>query len=323
MLTQLPDLASKEVILCAGSLDDPKILMHSGIGPRAQLDQFNIPVVKDIPSIGQGLRDHIFCPLVYARRPDTNDRAAFYNDPAAMDAALDQWHRDRTGPLTRFACQLTIGFFKLNNTVISAAAEFQALPPDQQAHILHPTIPHYEVITHFPTHMFLPPDVAPPDSASIMVFPQNNQSRGQVTLQSADPAVPLLFDPRLLSHPFDQRVAIECLREALRIAQTDSFARDTVSVLSGPEGDSDEQLLAYWRRTASSSWHMTGTVKMGKAGEEDGAAVDGEFRLMGFEGLRVADMSVVPVLTSGHTQAVAYVTGMTCAEKLVAEYGLA
>ena len=84
---------------------------------------------------------------------------------------------------------------------------------------------------------------------------------------------------------------------------------------------SDDDLLAYWRQTLSSSWHMTGTLKMGKPGDAD-AVVDPDFKLIGFEGLRVADMSAVPVLASGHTQAIAYVTGLTAAEKLRAEYNL-
>ena len=93
-------------------------------------------------------------------------------------------------------------------------------------------------------------------------------------------------------------------------------------MMAGPKGDSDEDLLAYWEQTLSSSWHMTGTVKMGKPGDSD-AAVDSDFRVMGIENLRVADMSVVPVLANCHVQAVAYVTGATCAEKLIAEYDLA
>jgi choline dehydrogenase-like flavoprotein len=114
----------------------------------------------------------------------------------------------------------------------------------------------------------------------------------------------LLFDPKFLAHPFDRRAAIESLREALRFTQTEAYAKDTVGTLAAPKGEGDEELLEYWAQTIGSSWHMTGTVKMGKRGEVD-AAVDGEFTVMGMQGLRVADMSVVPVLPSCHVQAVA------------------
>lgn len=313
-------MASKEVILSAGSLDNPKILMHSGIGPRDQLEKFKIPVLKDTPAIGQGLRDHMFCPLVYSRKDGDTDRSAFYGDQKAMDEALEQWKRDGTGPWTKFACEMGIGYFKSPSLV--ASDEFKDLPTEEKAYLTSETVPHYEIITHFPIHWFIPD--FPYDSLNcscLVVFYYNAQSRGEVTLQSADPSVPLKFDPRFLATPFDRRAAIESLRGAFRIAKYEGYAKDNVAMITGPAGDSDEELLAYWKQTISSSWHMTGTVKMGKPGDED-AVVDNNFRLMGIDNLRVADMSVVPILVSGHTQAIAYVTGMTCAEKLIAEYGL-
>ncbi|MCJ1267642.1 hypothetical protein MMC22_007528 [Lobaria immixta] len=79
--------ASKKVILSAGALDTPKILLLSGIGPAEELKQLNINVMKDAPGIGKGLRDHFFAPLTLLQKPATNDRAKLYNDPAAMEAA--------------------------------------------------------------------------------------------------------------------------------------------------------------------------------------------------------------------------------------------
>ncbi|KAF4980332.1 hypothetical protein FZEAL_3649 [Fusarium zealandicum] len=313
-------LASKEVVLSAGSLDTPKILMHSGIGPKDQLEQFGLPVVKDVPSIGQGLRDHMFCPLVYTRKEGDTERAPFYGDQKAMDDALEQWKRDGTGPWTKFACEVGIGWFKLDKLV--ASEEFKALPADEQSFLNKETVPHYEVLTHFPIHWFIPG--FPQDSLNyscLLVFYYNGQSRGEATLQSADPNAPLKFDPKFLSSPFDRRVAIESLRDVFRIAKYEGYSKDNLAMLAGPQGDSDEDLLAYWRQTISSSWHMSGTTKMGKAGDAD-AVVDSDFRVIGFENLRVADMGVAPILSNCHTQSVAYVTGVTCAEKLIAEYGL-
>jgi choline dehydrogenase-like flavoprotein len=128
--------------------------------------------------------------------------------------------------------------------------------------------------------------------------------------------------PKFLEHQFDRRAAIEGLREGLRIAKHEAYAKDTLGELAAPKSDSDEDLLDYWRRNISSTWHMLGTVKMGKTGDSD-AAVDSDFKLKGFEGVRVADLSVCPVLPNCHPQAVAYVTGATCAEKLIKEYDLA
>lgn len=296
-------LASKEVILSAGALNTPQILMHSGIGPAAQLAQFGIPVVHPVAAVGQGLRDHGFCPLVYKRTATSTDRAAFYGDQAAMDAALAQWKADGTGPWTTFATAMGIGFFK--SAALTASAEFAALPADVQRYLRRETVPHFEVFTHFPIHWFLPD--FPRDDLSyscLLVFPYNGQSRGTATLQSADPAVPLRFDPCFFDHPFDRRAAIEALREALRFTRSDAYARDTVATLAAPASDSDDDLWAYCAQSFGSSWHMTGTAKMGRPDDAD-AVVDSDFRVMGVEGLRVADMSVVPVLASCHVQAVA------------------
>ncbi|KAF4455592.1 hypothetical protein F53441_2116 [Fusarium austroafricanum] len=314
-------LASKEVILSAGALNTPKILMHSGIGPKNQLEQFNIPVIKDAPRVGQGLRDHMFTPLVYTRKPGDTDRDTFYGDKEAMEKALEQWRQDGTGPWTKFACELGIGWFKLDKLVKSE--EFKSLPAEEQAFLMKETVPHYEIITHFPIHWFIPEF---PDSAlnysCILVFYYNAQAQGEVTLQSSDPDVPLKFDPKFLGTPFDRRAAIESLRDAHRLIKSEGYAKDNVAMLAGPKGDSDEELMSHWKATISSSWHMCGTTKMGKKGDAD-AVVDPDFKVIGFEGLRVADMGVVPVLASCHIQSVAYVTGMTAAEKLVAEYDLA
>ncbi|MBE3042376.1 hypothetical protein IMZ48_07305 [Candidatus Bathyarchaeota archaeon] len=295
--------------------------MHSGIGPKEHMQEFNLPCIKDLPAITQGLRDHMFCPLVYKRKEGDTERAPFYGDQKVMDTAFEQWQKDGTGPWAKFGCEMGIGYFKLDN--LASTEEFKALPASEQAYLTKETVPHYEVLTHFPIHWFIPG--FPEDSfnySCILVFYMNAQARGQVTLQSSDPDTPLKHDPKFLSEPFDRRVAIDALREGLRFAGHEGYAKNTDAVMAGPSGDSDEELLDYWGKTLSSSWHMTGTVKMGKPGDED-AAVDSDFRVRGIENLRVADMSVVPVLVNAHVQSVAYATGATCAEKLVAEYELA
>ncbi|KAJ5719869.1 hypothetical protein N7493_006747 [Penicillium malachiteum] len=314
--------ASKEVILSAGSLNDPRILMHSGIGPAAQLQQYNIDVVHDVPAIGQGLRDHCFVPMVNSRSETSTDRKAFYGDKAAMDAALKQWQEDGTGPWAKFSCELGIGWFKLTEK-LSSWPEFKELPEDEQKYLLQETVPHYEIITHFPIHWFIPdfPSEALNYSA-MLVFLFNAQTRGEVTLQSSDPDAPLLFNPKFLAHPFDRRLAIEALRDSFRVAKHEAYTKDNVAEMAMPKDESDEVLLEYWRQNISSSWHMTGTVKMGQKGDPD-AVVDPNFKLIGIENLRIADMGVVPVLVNAHVQAVAYVTGSTCAEKIIQNYNLA
>jgi choline dehydrogenase-like flavoprotein len=300
-------------------LDSPKILLHSGIGPKEQLAQYNIPLVKDTPT-GQGLRDHGFTSLVYSRAAGSTERKAFYGDQAAMDSALEQWQKDRTGDWTKFSCEMAIGYFK--NDRITSSAEFKGLPSQVQTYLQQETVPHYEVLTHVPVHWFVPDFPAEHLNYSCLSgFLYNAQAHGEAVLQSSDPSVPLKFDPKFLSHPFDRRAAIETLRDLLKVAEHPEYAKDTVAPIAVPASASDEDLLAYWRATINSAWHMTGTAKMGKANDPH-AVVDTHFRVLGIENLRVADMSVLPVLPSAHTQAPAYVTGATCAEILIKEYGL-
>ncbi|KAJ5433563.1 uncharacterized protein N7458_012719 [Penicillium daleae] len=287
-----PDFASKEVIISAGSLDSPKILMHSGIGPAAELTKFNIPVIHDLPAIGQGLKDHPFTPFLVARNPETNDRNAFYGDPEAMAAGMKQWEKDGTGPWTRYGGQIANGWFKSDR--ITASEEFKALP-DQM----------------FQDYSY----------KGLAVFLMNQQSIGEVRLKSSDPDVPLLFDPHFLEHPFDLRACIEMYKHLLELTDHPAFAKDTIATLMQPASRSDEDILQFVKNNVSSTFHMTGTVKMGKEGDES-AAVDTSFRVFGIENLRIADMSVVPVLTNNHTQATAYVTGATCADVLIRDYGL-
>ncbi|KAB8253529.1 oxidoreductase [Aspergillus pseudonomiae] len=311
--------ASNEVILSAGSLETPKILMHSGIGPADELRKFNISVIHDLPAVGQGLRDHIFAPLIVMRNPESNDRNSFYQDEVAMEAAMKQWERDRTGPWTRYGCQLGIGWFKSDR--VTSCEEFKALPGSVQDFMNRETIPHYEIISHFPVHFTFPQLFQDYSYICLPVFLMNEQSVGEVQLQSSDPNEPLSFNPKYLEHPFDRRACIEIYRHLWDLTQHPCFTKDTVSTIMAPASHSDEDILQFWKNNLSSSWHMTGTVKMGRDGASD-AAVDSRFRVFGVERLRVADMSVVPVLTNNHTQATAYITGATCADVLIREYGL-
>lgn len=236
-----------------------------------------------------------------------------------MTAAQKQWEEDSTGPWTKYGCQVGGGWFKSDR--ITSSAEFKALPESVREFMNRETVPHWELITGLPAHFLLPDLFQDYSYTCLSVFLMNEQSTGEVRLQSSNPDVPLLFNPRLLDHPFDRRACIEIYRHLLEVARHPAFAKDTTATILGPKSDSDEDILQFWKENLFSTWHMTGTVKMGRPGSAD-AAVDSHFRVFGTEHLRVADMSVVPVLTNNHTQATAYVTGATCAEVVIKEYGL-
>jgi choline dehydrogenase-like flavoprotein len=315
----ISDYAAKEVILCTGTLDSPKILMHSGIGPAAELEQHNINVIQDVPAIGRNLRDHIALGLVFLRKEGTNDGAAFYGNPDAMEAALQQWKENSTGGWSSFGCQRGIGWFKLDK--LNDTEEFKALTASEQSFLHEDTVPHYELYTHFPAHMFNPEMPTNLTYNALFIFLMNEQSRGEVRLQSSNPGEPLLFDPKFFSHPFDRRAAIEILRSLLAFTTQPAYADDTIAAIHAPKSDSDEDLLEFWHDNLISVWHMNGTVKMGKKHDKD-AAVDSRSRVRGIQNLRIADMSIVPILPNNHTQITAYVTGVSCADVLMKDYGL-
>jgi choline dehydrogenase-like flavoprotein len=136
--------ASKEVILSAGSLDTPKLLMLSGIGPSQELRKHQIPPLQELPFVGRGLRDHIHIHMVLKRDASTSDRPAYCRNPEAIAAARTQWEKDQTGPLAEYGVAFAIGFMKSER--IYKSLEFQDLSSEEQRHLLAPTVPSFEVI---------------------------------------------------------------------------------------------------------------------------------------------------------------------------------
>ncbi|KAK9427567.1 hypothetical protein V1505DRAFT_358663 [Lipomyces doorenjongii] len=310
--------AAQEVILSAGSLDTPRILMHSGVGPADQLHKFDITVIEDSPYIGQHLQDHHFVFLSWERADHLSERKRYYSDKSLQAAARAQWNVDHTGPLSEIGCVYAQAYLKSDE--ILQSEEFKNLPEHRQAHLLKRTIPSFEVeLNPANAEYFIDPENTPAIEA-IVVFPMNSESSGSVTLQSSDPKEPLLYDPNFFSSAFDKRVAVVATRAMYNMMQTPAFMKDTVRVISGPKSDSDEDILDYWERETGSSWHMSGTCKMGISKEDDAACIDSNFKVFGLKGLRVADMSVLPIITNNHTQATAYAIGITAADKIIAEY---
>ncbi|KIX99407.1 uncharacterized protein Z520_04983 [Fonsecaea multimorphosa CBS 102226] len=311
--------ASKEILLSAGSLDTPRVLMHSGIGPADQLRRYGIPVVVDNPSIGQNLQDHYHISCAWQRAESTSTRPQYYRDKAAQQAARKEWEESRTGPLAHLTTCMGIGFLKSDKVFDSK--EYKELPYETRQHLLRPTVPTFEITIGAPySGYFEDPENTPATSVIYMLL-MNSQCRGSVTLQSSDPSVPLAFDPKLFSHPYDRRVAVEAYREVARVVRSSAYARDTVRPLRAPKSESEEDVLDFWREQCTSTWHMSCTVSMGRNGDPK-ACVDPSFRVLGVSNLRVGDLSVLPWLTNGHSQATAYLIGLMVGDKLVADYQL-
>ncbi|KAL8799231.1 MAG: hypothetical protein Q9200_007589 [Gallowayella weberi] len=261
--------------------------------------------------------------LVTVRKPGTHHRTSYLpSSPERLNEARKQWAQDETGPFSDLFLPQMIGYIKSKSLVESQ--EFKMLDPEVQAALQAKTAPHLELLSHI-----LSPSVRSPEEylAAAVGF-MSLQSKGTVTLRSKKPSDPPLVDPKFLDDAFDKRVAIEAVREAMKFLNSPSLRKDHVRFAAEPESLTDKDILVFVSKTATSMWHMCGTVAMGKP-HAPNACVDTDFRVLGLEGLRVVDMSVVPFLpswktnmmtASAHTQAIAYLIGQTAAEKMIAEY---
>jgi len=251
--------------------------------------------------------------------PSFHDRAPTLSNPDAMASAQKEFAENGTGPLSVLFNSMGMGYFR-NDTLFSHAS-YTALPPSEQSYLQKPTIPLWELVTMAPC---LNPAADPSKTIlTILYFLHGVQSKGSITLASANWKDAPLCDPNFLSSPFDRANALASARKLLAFVETQGIKQHVVSPLNVPASDSDDDVMAWCRSFGVATWHPSCTAKMGRAGEqEQGACVDAEFRVFGTQGLRVADMSVTPFMFSCHTQSVAYFVGASAAEKVGGEYGL-
>ncbi|KAF1994742.1 GMC oxidoreductase [Amniculicola lignicola CBS 123094] len=286
-------LARKEVIISGGALNTPQILMLSGIGPYYELAKHNIPIVHDVPMVGQNLQDHCVSTTGIVVQKVTIPSGPPSQSPTPM------------------------GWFKL--PAVEASPEFHALPARIQRHIQKPTVPMMEIASHSPPHFFQATPTESTDIFGAICLLMNPQSTGTVTLRSSDPFDSPIIDPNFLSHPFDRRALIEGTREVMRILSAPVYDSRTLGKL-GAQDRSDEAIWENIKGNLKSSWHMSGTARMGK--QEGDAVVDSKFRIFGLESCRIVDLSVCPFVINAHVQSTAYIVGELAAECLAEEYEL-
>jgi choline dehydrogenase len=270
--------ASREVILSAGAIMSPKLLMLSGIGDGAALQELGIPVALHRPAVGQNLQDHLIVRFVFRTRPagTLNELTATRLRMAAM--ALGYALR-RSGPMAVGATEATL-FARVTPGAEEAEVQFQFINFS-----LTPGMGY--VLPKHPGFMFNFGQCRP-------------ESRGTLGLRSPDPDDKPVIQARYLSHPADQHVMLESSRLATRLGRTQPFA-DLVEEQLQPAPDvaSDEAMLDYIRETGTTVYHPCGSCRMGA---DDAAVVDPQLRLRGLAGLRIADASVMPLVPTSNIQ---------------------
>ena len=273
-----PIHAAREVILSAGAIVSPKLLMLSGIGDGAALQALGLPVLVDRPAVGRNLQDHLIARFAYRTRPagTMNERAGTLLRQAVMAAG---YALHRRGPMAVGACEATL-FARVTPGAEEAEVQYQfvnfSLAPNRG----------YTLAAH-PGVMFNFGQCRP-------------ESRGTISLRSADPADKPVIHANYLTAPADRHAMIQGARLARRLGRTRPFSDLVLEELAPPPGeDTDESLLAYIRDHGTTVYHPCGTCRMGS---DAAAVVDPRLRVRGLGGLRVIDASVFPLIPSSNIQ---------------------
>ena len=269
--------ARREVLLSAGALQSPQLLMLSGIGPGAHLQQHGIEVQHDLPGVGAHLHDHVSVTQVVSapRRTDTFTVSPS-GAPMAIKGAYD-WVSKRTGVLT--------------SNIAEAGAFLKSRPeeplPDLQLHF---------VITKLIDHARKLPIG---HGYTCHLCPLRPESRGRLTLASADPAAAPLIDPNFFGERADMELMMrgfKQLRHILRQPALADYGGRELPDLAAAQ--TDEQIEQFIRNNSDTEYHPVGSCRMGP-GPLD--VVDHELRVHGVQGLRVVDASIMPRIVSGNT----------------------
>ena len=264
--------ASREVILSGGAINSPQTLMLSGIGPAEHLRAMDIPVVADLPGVGQNLYDHLLIGVEYQ-----------CNEPIGLHKAdnlknILRYLLFKQGPLT---------------SNVAEAAAFLSNNGD--------AIPNIELV--FAPVFYMDNGFANPDlhGFSIGIALQKPESSGYIKLKSKDPLAAPAIQPNYLTSEKDMAACVEAVklsREILNARQFDRFRGK--EWWPGEAAKTDSDFAAHIRQTADTIYHPIGTCKMGN---DAMSVVDSNLRVRGIERLRVVDASVIPLQITGHTQA--------------------
>ena len=284
--------AKGDIIVSAGALVTPKLLMLSGIGPASHLTIHGIKVLANLPGVGQNLIDHPEVPVI-----------SLANGPYGYYRQGVGWRMLRNG--------LNFKIFG-NGPVLSAGFEAGAFInpinrdglPSIQAFCVPIVYLDRDLLKVFDDDYGV-------TITTVLVKPK---SRGSVELRSANPEDMPLVSPNLLQHPDDLKMMIEGQRFFRDVLQTGELGKRIRKVIA-PEGPdlSDAVMGAHCRRFVKTNYHPAGTARMGADGDSN-AVLDALMRVRGIDNLRVCDMSAVPNITAGNTNAPAMMLGDRCAD---------
>lgn len=272
--------ASREVILSAGAFGSPQILMLSGVGNKEMLDTHNIPLVHELPGVGENLQDHIDLVHTYKCKDKKETYGVSLQMVSDMTKALPEWVKNRTGKLSSNFAE-GIGFFYSSDEVEVPDLElvFVVAVVDDHARKIH--------ASHgFSSHVTL----------------LRPKSKGSVKLSSNNPYDAPVIDPNFFSHPEDMEIMIKGWKKQHQMLEDKAFDDIRGDSYYPVDANCDKAIEEDIRNRADTQYHPIGTCKMGV--KEDRLAVVGsDLKVHGLKGIRVVDASVMPTLVGGNTNA--------------------
>ncbi|KAJ5331007.1 hypothetical protein N7476_000790 [Penicillium atrosanguineum] len=279
--------AKKETILCAGAVDTPRLMLLSGLGPREQLSALKIPVIKDIPGVGENLLDH----------PES----------------IIMWELNQPVPPNQTTMDSDAGIFLRRELPNAAGFDGRAADLMMHCYQIPFTLNTGRLGYDEPINAFcMTPNIPRP------------RSRGRLYLTSSDPSVKPALDFRYFTDPegYDAATIVSGLKAAREIAQQAPFKNWIKrEVAPGPKIQTDEELSEYGRRVAHTVYHPAGTTKMGDIIRDPLAVVDHELKVRGLKGVRIADAGVFPDIPSINPMVTVLSVGERAAEMIAEEAG--
>ena len=272
--------ARKEVILSGGAFGSPQLLMLSGIGPALHLQDMGIPLVHELPGVGQNLQDHVTTVLIYKTQKINHAMGFSLKGTWNMLKAMWEWRTQRTGWITSNVSE-TQGF---------VSTEGNTDYPNIQLALCTGIVDDHARKMHM-GHGY-----------TLHVTLMRPKSRGSVTLASRNPTDKPLIDPAFFKHQEDLQTMMQATQMGLRIMESKGLDPYRSEMLYPLNAQDPAQIEAFLRDHSDTEYHPVGTCKMGPA-QDPMAVVDAELRVHGLQGLRVIDASVMPNLVSGNTNA--------------------
>jgi len=285
--------ARREVVMSAGAFGTPQVLIASGVGPGEQLQSLGIPPVLAIEGVGKNLQDHISALLVY-RSPRNYDTIGIsLRGILRIIKGMWEWRKRRTGVITSCVAESGV-YYRTDPSVEVSDMEMELIGGIADDHGRKNHLGH-----GYSAHLLL----------------ARPRSKGEVTLERPDTRHPPLIDPRYFSDPYDLPTLVKGTQIALDIMNDPVFDPYRGKLLIPYEREDPSQIEAMLRDHADTEYHVCGTCKMGPD-TDPLAVVDAQLRVKGIDGLRIADASVMPQVTSNNINAPVLMIGEKCADMI-------